>query len=244
MRIPRVYYQGDLAPEQQIILPSQASHYLAKVLRLEANHPVIFFNGDGHNYHGYLLRVEKQVTVFITQMQPNLSESPLQIHLGQVISRGEKMDFTLQKAVELGVTSVTPLISARCNVKLTQERQDKKSAHWQGVIVSACEQSGRSVVPACHDVTYFRTFLENSSAELKVILDPKASISLKTYWGQPIHSVNILIGSEGGFTDEEIALAKQYAYTPITLGARILRTETAGLCVMSLMQALFGDLML
>jgi 16S rRNA (uracil1498-N3)-methyltransferase len=243
MRIPRVYYQGALMPEAQIILPPQTAHYLSRVLRLTVNHPVTLFNGDGYNYIGYLQSVAKQVTISITDRQENFSESPLQIHLGQAISRGEKMDFTLQKAVELGVTSITPLVSTRCNVKLTQERQDKKTAHWQSVIVSACEQSGRSVVPICHEVMRFNTFVEASSADLNLILDPKASMSLKAHSHTPVSSVNVLIGSEGGFTDEELQFAREHQYTPIRLGARILRTETAGLCVLSLLQSLFGDLL-
>lgn len=245
MRIPRVFHPGPLQEGTQVNLSKSASHHLIDVLRLKPENPIVVFNGDGKDYVGYLSVVSKQAIVFITQANINKQESPLNLHLGQVVSRGEKMDFTIQKAVELGVTMITPIISARCNVRLNDERQEKKIHHWQSIMTAACEQSGRSIVPLCQPITPLSQFLANEKsifAKLNLMLDPSAEQGFASFQDANITHVKVLIGSEGGFTETEIMMAKEAGFIPITLGPRILRTETAGLTILSILQYRWGDL--
>lgn len=241
MRVPRVYQNTSIVVGNALALSTTASHHLAKVLRLAIDHPVILFNGDGYDYKAIITTIGKTISVNVTEKVFNSCESPLQIHLGQVISRGDKMDFTIQKAIELGVTAITPLFATRCNVKLDPERQNKKLTHWQGIIESACEQSGRSIVPVCHSLQTVFDWVNTVKADLKIILDPNGAIQLKQLTLQQPTSIAILIGSEGGLTSEEIQQAITYDFTSICLGTRILRTETAGLAICAVLQAMFGD---
>jgi len=151
------------------------------------------------------------------------------------------MDFTIQKAVELGVTEITPLTSERCNVKLDKSRQDKKIQHWQSIIESACEQSGRSIVPTCNEITRLTTWIDKVDADVKIILEPTGAITLNQLPSQDIKTIAVLIGSEGGFSELEIELAIKQKFHPIVLGQRILRTETAGLSLLGVLQYLYGD---
>jgi len=241
MRIPRIYHPETLSINNTITLTNTASNHLAKVLRLTQAHPLIVFNGDGFDYHAEIASIGKLVTVNIIQSEKNNVESPIKIHLGQVISRGDKMDFTIQKAVELGVTEITPLTSERCNVKLDKSRQDKKIQHWQSIIESACEQSGRSIVPTCNEITRLTTWIDKVDADVKIILEPTGAITLNQLPSQDIKTIAVLIGSEGGFSELEIELAIKQKFHPIVLGQRILRTETAGLSLLGVLQYLYGD---
>lgn len=241
MRIPRIYHPDKLEPNNTITLSNTASNHLAKVLRLSQGHPLILFNGDGNNYHAEIESIGKLVTVNIINKEINNTESPINIHLGQVISRGDKMDFTIQKAIELGVSEITPLTSERCNVKLDNARQDKKIQHWQGVIESACEQSGRSIVPKCQTMTNITKWLEQVTADLKIILEPRGAVTLNQIKQDDIKSIAVLIGPEGGFSEPEIDLAIKQGFHPVVLGPRILRTETAGLTLLSVLQFYCGD---
>jgi 16S rRNA (uracil1498-N3)-methyltransferase len=175
----------------------------------------------------------------IKKLEPT-SESPLKVVLLQGVSRGERMDYAIQKAVELGVHKIVPIVTERCNVQMRGERSDKKRQHWNGVITSACEQSGRSYLPDLGELTDFRTALDEADTEQKLILHPESEKSFSNFL--PVETVSVLIGPEGGFSDEEIQQSMVAGFTPVSFGTRILRTETASTAVIAVLQSLWGDL--
>jgi len=242
MRVPRFYTAQTLASDSSVILEEDTSHHLLRVLRLRNGDPLILFNGDGNEYMSVVEEAgKKQATVQIRRVQQVARESKLRISLGQGISRGERMDFALQKAVELGVAAVTPLWTKRSQVQLSGSRLEKRLSHWQGVVRSACEQSGRVVLPALHDTSGLDSWCSGqANTALKLVLDPAASVSLKQL--APATEVCVLIGPEGGLDNEEIQRAADNGFQRIRLGPRILRTETAALATLSALQTLWGDL--
>jgi len=242
MPSPRIYQQVLLAEGMEICLDHTASHHLLHVLRVKLNTPVIIFNGQGGEYEAVISKLEKRsVSVRILKFCAVDRESPLKIHLAQGISRGEKMDFTLQKAVELGVTEITPLLTTRCGVLLSKERWQKRLQHWQSVIVSACEQCGRNELPTLHDVIELKTWISASRSDLKFILAPNGVDILPASINSSA-SIELMVGPEGGFSEEEISFANKYQFVSIKLGPRVLRTETAALVALSILQASAGDL--
>jgi 16S rRNA (uracil1498-N3)-methyltransferase len=209
---------------------------------MQPEQSLILFNGDGHQYPAVITSIDKkQVTVTIEQQQRKDVESPIDLHLGQVVSRGEKMEFTIQKAVELGVTSITPLLSERCGVKLTHERMSKKVTQWQRIVISACEQSGRNRVPEVRPTTQLFDWLTQPLDGLKLNLHPKARHSINTL-DDSAKQFTLLVGPEGGLSENEIDEARRRGFTDILLGPRVLRTETAALTAITALQARFGDL--
>ncbi|WP_213999960.1 16S rRNA (uracil(1498)-N(3))-methyltransferase [Arsukibacterium sp.] len=241
MRIPRIYTPQSLTVNQSLQLDDDAANHVGRVLRMQAGQALQLFNGDGHNYAATITEVsKKQVSVNITDAQANPVESPLHIHLGQAISRGDRMDFAIQKAVELGVTEITPLFTERCGVKLDGERLSKRNEQWQKIAISACEQSGRSVVPTVHQAVNLDQWLGQSTNSLQLTLDPRASATIKTLTVS--QHIRLVIGPEGGFTDTEVAATSNAGFTGIQLGPRVLRTETAALSAISALQLQFGDL--
>ncbi len=242
MSSPRFYCDAKLGPGAQLELPENAAHHASRVLRLKAGDQAVLFNGDGHDYYVELLRVSKDgVTAKITDWAPANRESPLQVTLAQAISSGDRMDFTLQKAVELGVAAIQPLASERSVVKLTGERADKRREHWQNVVVSACEQSGRAHVPPVAAPTPLLNWLGSAqSFKHKIMLSPTAGHTLHEL-PKPEEDICLLIGCEGGFSPQEIQAAVSCGFTPVRLGARVLRTETAALAALAAMQTLWGD---
>ncbi|MFM2486548.1 16S rRNA (uracil(1498)-N(3))-methyltransferase [Celerinatantimonas yamalensis] len=243
MRIPRIYHPEPLRDHDQIDLSDDGAGHVARVLRLTTGHPITLFCGDGYDYHGEILELTKRsVSVQInTREDQHHLESPLNIHLGQVMSRGDKMDFTIQKSVELGVIAITPLLSERCGVKLDEKRLEKKRQQWQKVVVSACEQCGRAVVPIVHEVISLEQWSAQPTPALKLNLHPKAPYTIKSM-PTPTHGIRLLIGPEGGLSDDEINRCSILAFSEIQLGPRILRTETAALTAISALQCQFGDL--
>lgn len=244
MRIPRLFHPGSLAVDDHVKLSDDAFQHSVKALRMSSEQPLYLFNGDGNNYQAELVTVDKRsAAARVIAVEANETESSVSVHLGQVISRGDRMDFALQKSVELGVAEITPLFSERCGVKLTGERLEKKQQQWQKVVVSACEQCGRSRVPVVHPAQTLTNFVEQVTADLKLTLDPYAPLPLRqlTDAEQPT-SVALLIGPEGGFTEAEVDLAKHGQFKPIRIGPRILRTETAALTALSVIQYELGDL--
>lgn len=204
---------------------------------------LILFDGSNHIFEATIETVgKKQIDVSIQQQQLDDRESPLPIHLGQVISRGDRMEFTIQKSVELGVTTITPLWSERCGVKLDEERQDKKLQQWQKIAIAACEQCGRNVVPEIRPIMKLTDWCKEQDGMLKLNLHPRASYTLKSLPALPAEGVRLLIGSEGGLSAEEIAMTEQQGFTEVLLGKRVLRTETASLAVITALQTLYGDL--
>ncbi len=223
-------------------LPEQAAHHAARVLRLKEGDAVTVFNGQGGEGEARIAAIGKRgVGIEITAWHTVERESPLRVVLAQAISAGEKMDFTLQKAVELGVQAIQPLASERSVVKLSGERAEKRVAHWQGVAIAACEQSGRNRVPEVAPIRPLYEWLgQQDQTGLRLMLSPVADIGLRDL-PTPTGSTTLLIGPEGGFSEAEGKAAQRAGYIPVRLGARVLRTETAALAMLAAMQALWGD---
>lgn len=242
----RFYTNESLAIGQTIQLSENAATHATKALRLNVGDTATLFNGNGSDYKCELVSVKKnQVLATVLDSTPVNNESPLNITLLQAISSGDRMDFTIQKAVELGVSSIQPVISQRSVVKLSGERAEKRTEHWQNVAISACEQSGRAFVPQVQaPLNFSNLFLQlskNSQADdCKITLAPDAASSLSGL-PKPEGRIYLLIGSEGGLTDEEIKLSKTQGFQTVLLGPRILRTETAALTAIASMQTLWGD---
>ncbi|MDV5247679.1 16S rRNA (uracil(1498)-N(3))-methyltransferase [Shewanella xiamenensis] len=242
MRVPRIYQPQPLAVNQQLNLDEDGAAHIGKVLRMGSGEQISLFNGDGHDYLAEIVDAgKKSVTVKVLSCEANPSESPLNLHLGQVISRGDRMEFTIQKSVELGVNTITPLFSARCGVKLTGERLEKKIQQWQKIVISACEQSGRSQVPIVRPAMELQQWCSEPTSALKLNLHPRAAHGIN---GLDLsHTrVRLLIGPEGGLSAEEIAMTETYQFTDVLLGPRVLRTETASLTAITALQLRFGDL--
>ncbi|BDA62160.1 16S rRNA (uracil(1498)-N(3))-methyltransferase [Shewanella xiamenensis] len=242
MRVPRIYQPQPLAVNQQLNLDEDGAAHIGKVLRMGSGEQISLFNGDGNDYLAEIVDAgKKSVTVKVLSCEANPSESPLNLHLGQVISRGDRMEFTIQKSVELGVNTITPLFSDRCGVKLTGERLEKKIQQWQKIVISACEQSGRSQVPIVRPAMELQQWCSEPTSALKLNLHPRAAHGIN---GLDLsHTrVRLLIGPEGGLSAEEIAMTETYQFTDVLLGPRVLRTETASLTAITALQLRFGDL--
>jgi len=202
---------------------------------------VTLFNGDGRNYPGEISGIERQsvlVKLFDSQVPGN--ESPLKITLVQAISRGERMDYSLQKATELGVFCIQPVISSRVEVRLDDKRQARRLSHWQGVVISACEQSGRAMVPEVQAPLSLEQWLAAVDECPRMVLDPAAVIKMSSFSIMG-GAVSILVGPEGGFTDEELEGVRSGGVTAVSFGPRVLRTETAGPAAIAVLQSIAGD---
>ncbi|OUR60831.1 16S rRNA (uracil(1498)-N(3))-methyltransferase [Colwellia sp. 39_35_sub15_T18] len=247
MRNPRVYQNSEFTLNDTMKLSDDAFGHIVRVLRLVEGDIITLFNGnEAFQYSAKLVEVKKkQASVEIINRTVVKNESLLNIHLGQGISRGDRMDFTLQKSVELGVNTITPLFTERCGVKLSAERLSKKREQWQKIVISACEQSGRCFVPEVTQPVLLQDWLNEKTKALKLNLHPKAEHSIMTI---PVkfegdrQEVRLLIGPEGGLSDEEISQANQADFQDILLGPRVLRTETAALTAITALQCRFGDL--
>jgi 16S rRNA (uracil1498-N3)-methyltransferase len=237
MRLSRFFIDAPLSLGLQQ-LPEASAHYISRVLRLNVGAAVQLFDGSGTEYRGDLTEVgKKQVAVTLREEFSGLAESNLHIHLGQGLSRGERMDWAIQKATELGVAEITPIVSDRCEVRLKDERADKRLAHWRQIAISACEQCGRSVIPTIHPPASLQDWLP-LEAQLKLVLHPVAG-PLSAH--QKPETLAFLIGPEGGLNDNEIELARSAGFQPARLGPRVLRTETAPVVALSIAQQLWGD---
>jgi len=242
MQTSRVYQPTELAVGMDLVLTAEATNHLIRVLRYPVGACIYVFNGAGGEFKATILRIEKnKTTVRLEEFYAEDHESTLTIHLGQGISRGEKMDFTIQKAVELGVTQITPLITERCNVKLPPDRWEKRVAHWRAIAIAACEQSGRNKLPEIMQPMSAKTWITTLVTDWKFVLDPAGQQKLSEITGKP-GTVGILIGPEGGLDDNEITWAKQQNFISLKLGPRILRTETAAIAAITVMQSHFGDM--
>ncbi|MDO6488289.1 16S rRNA (uracil(1498)-N(3))-methyltransferase [Colwellia sp. 6_MG-2023] len=243
----RIYQDSELTLNDTVKLSDDAFGHIVRVLRLSEGDTVALFNGkEAVQYTAQLVDVKKkEASAKIIEQKVITNESPIDIHLGQGISRGDRMDYTLQKSVELGVSKITPLFTERCGVKLSGERLAKKHDQWQKIVISACEQSGRCIVPEVTEPMYLEDWLAQETSSLKLNLHPKATHSIMTL---PVDStenalqVRLLIGPEGGLSDEEISKANTADFQDILLGPRILRTETAALTAITALQCRFGDL--
>ena len=241
MRIPRIFTSQDLSAPLQVQLEKDAANHVSRVLRMSQGQQVELFNGDGHSYLGEISTLERnQVFVDINEALRNNNESPLTIHLYQGVSRGDKMDLTLQKGVELGVKEFTPLITERCGVKLDEKRWQKKHEHWQKVIESACEQCGRNIIPTLHPAIKLQAALEQLTSN-SFFMHPDASHSFKSINADTQSELQLWVGPEGGFSDEEINWVETHGCKPVRLGPRVQRTETAALAAVAVMNSVWGD---
>lgn len=243
MRIPRVYHPQCLENVKYCRLSEDAANHVGRVLRMQSGEALELFDGSNHIYQAIIMQADKkQVDVEIQSGAPDNRESNLNIHLGQVISRGDRMEFTIQKSVELGVNIITPLWSERCGVKLDGERLDKKIRQWRKIVIAACEQCGRNVIPQIRPVMKLQDWCAEQDGALKLNLHPRAEYSIRSLPEIPAAGVRLLIGSEGGLSPQEIAQTELQGFTEILLGKRVLRTETAALAAISALQTCFGDL--
>jgi 16S rRNA (uracil1498-N3)-methyltransferase len=238
MRLSRFFIDAPLSLGQHQ-LPEAQAHYIGRVLRHAAGDAVQLFDGSGQEYLGELAEVgKKSVRVELREAFAGLAESPLSIHLGQGLSRGERMDWAIQKATELGASAISPIVSERCEVRLKDERADKRMAHWRQVAISACEQCGRSVLPTIHTPIALADWLQQVEAQLKLVLHPVAEPLVSHVRPQ---SLAFLIGPEGGLSEAEVEQAKAAGFLAARLGPRVLRTETAPVVALSVAQQLWGD---
>lgn len=242
MRMVRIYQPGCYKPGQSLELSAEASQHVGLVLRMKLQSRLVLFCGDNHEFLAVITAVQKKkVVVYVESMALIDRESPRKIHLAQAISKGERMEFVVQKAVELGVSSITPIVSAHSVVKLDESRQEKKLKQWQAIAVAACEQSGRNTIPMIHPFASFDAFIKNTQAALKFILSPEGRHSWRDYTFDH-QEMALLIGPEGGLSEKELQQAQVARFLPLQLGPRILRTETAAITALSVLQAVSGDL--
>ena len=240
MRISRLYTPTPLTTGKHIELDDDNGHYVRTVLRLKTDDPIILFNGQGGEYSCLVAEVSrKTVSIAVEQWSDRSVESPLQVTLGLGISRGDRMDLTVQKSVELGVNRITPLLTERCVVQFKGEKKPQRLLHWQKIVQHAAEQSGRTTLPPLLEVETLQNWISKQQG-LKVFLDPYAETTLMELKPETM-KVTLLTGPEGGFSNTERDLAKASGFIPVRLGARILRTETASLAALAAVQMLWGD---
>lgn len=242
MRIPRIFTDSPLAVGGQCQLDDNAANHVGRVLRMQAGQALLLFNGDGQDYRATITEAgKKHVLVAVTEAAGNETESPLRVVLAQTLSKGDRMDYAVQKAVEMGVSEIVPLTTERCDVKLKGDREDKRLRHWQQVAISAAEQCGRARVPEIQPVMTVQQWLEHARAcDLRLVLHHRTERSLNTL--EKPSSIALMIGPEGGLTAKEIALAEDNGFLPVALGPRVLRTETAPVAAIALCQWLWGDI--
>lgn len=238
----RIHVAVPLAVGAELGLPDDAARHVAQVLRMRVGEALTLFDGHGGEYAAVIVEAgRREVRVRIGDHHPVDRESRLDITLVQCVSKGDRMDYTIQKAVELGVTRIVPVLSERGVVKLDAERWDKKLEHWRGVAISACEQSGRTRLPPVAAVQKLDTWLATPAAgALRLVLSPTGSASLRRL--ELSTEIALLVGPEGGLSDNEIAAARRAGCIGIGLGPRVLRTETAGVATLAALQLLWGDL--
>ena len=247
MRISRLFLEGSYQANQTIPLPKEQAHYVLTVLRLKNNFQIEAFNGHGLLAKGKLIVTSRRTAdLHIESVEETHTESPLNTVLVQGISKGDRMDASIQKAVELGVTAIQPVFTERCDVKLQDDKLEKRRSQWQAIVINACEQSGRTVVPQVLPIQTYQAWLdsknESSAPTFGLVLDPYAQDSLKTVTQPTIETaIHLLIGPEGGLTENEVDAAKILGLTPVQLGPRVLRTETSGPAILAILQTLWGD---
>ncbi len=244
MRTPRIHVAAPLQAGQSLSLPAQAGIHLTRVLRLAPGAPLLLFNGDGHDYAATLSTLGASVRVDVHARQAAAApESSLRLTLAQGIARGDKMDLILQKATELGATRIVPLLTARTEVKLDAARADKRMAHWQAVLVAACEQCGRACLPVLDAPQPLMQWLAKRPAATEqaplLVLDPQATLRVREL--PVLQAATLVIGPEGGLDGADHVMLRASGARGLRLGPRVLRTETAGLAALAALQALAGD---
>jgi 16S rRNA (uracil1498-N3)-methyltransferase len=255
MRVTRVYVDAPLTPGTRITLEGNAASHITRVLRLRVGEALTLFNGRGGEYAAGIDRAHGGVvTVAVGEARPIERESPLELTLAQGVSRGERMDLVVQKATELGATGLVPVLTERSVVRLDVQQADRKWNHWHSIVIGACEQSGRNRLPELSPPLPLGQFLRNvssgpgeagraapASAHARLLLSPAAASRIEDV-PRPLASITVLIGPEGGLSEVEEAAARAAGFTPVRLGPRVLRTETAAIAALTLLQREFGDL--
>jgi 16S rRNA (uracil1498-N3)-methyltransferase len=243
MRMNRVHAEQPLAAGLELALPDAAAYHVARVLRLRPGAPLVLFDGSGADFRAEIVAVEgDRVRVRVGERTAGLRESPLAITLVQAVSRSERMDWTLQKATELGVRRIQPVLSARSVVRLDEQQAAKKLRHWQAIVAGACEQCGRSVLPDVRaPLELSRYFAQSPREGQRLVLSPDGPASLAGL-ASTAARIELLIGPEGGLDDAELDASARAGFAPVRLGPRVLRTETAGIVALAVLQALWGDL--
>lgn len=241
MNLPRFYCREALSPGAHIELPEPVARHAVRVLRLPPGAAITLFDGRGGEYEARIERIEKdRVMASLGSWQEIERESPLTVTLVQAVQAGEKMDFTIQKSVELGVKEFIPVDSRRSVTRLSGDRAAKRVAHWQGVAASACEQCGRNQVPLVTPLEKLENWLARPAhGAMRLMLAPDAAGTLADI--KPSGPIQLLIGAEGGLDPQEVIAAQQAGFVGVRMGPRILRTETAGLAALAAMQTLWGD---
>ena len=238
MRCPRIHLPAPLSVGDEVALPETAARHLVRVLRLGPGAAVRLFNGAGGEYAATLARVEKRrVSARIEAFDPREAELPFRAVLAQAVSRGDRMDLTLQKAVELGVTAITPLVTARSAPLPSGERLARRVTHWRGVVASACEQCGRNRLPEVSPPQPLPEWLDRAPPGTRLVLDPEAGVPLRDLPALE-STVTLLVGPEGGLDEDETARARDAGFAGIGLGPRVLRTETAALAALAQLHCL------
>lgn len=240
MRIPRIYQQGDINIGDELDIERAATHHLTRVLRLRQDASIIVFNGQGGEYLGHINIQGKKASFIPDTFSDPQRESTLDICLLQGISKGDRMDLSIQKAVELGVNSIVPVFCHRTVVNLKDDRMEKKLNHWRSIAVSACEQSGRNIIPEIKAPVTVDELCNSKPPGIKLTMDPEAGVKLSTLQATG-QKISLLIGPEGGLSDAEIDQAKSAGFQGIQLGPRVLRTETAALATIAALQTQWGD---
>lgn len=240
MRVSRIYVPAPLHTGQRIELDGETAHYVRDVLRLKQEQRIVIFNGQGGEYQCRLSLVSRKcVSVEIDQYFARDLESPLTVNLGLGVSRGDRMDWSVQKAVELGVSRLTPLVTERCVIKFSDDKKQQRLSHWRNIIQHAAEQSGRNRLPELDEIADLPNWVARQQ-NLKVFLDPYAQQALTDLQLTGPY-VTLLSGPEGGFSEQERQTALASGFIPVRMGARILRTETAVLAALAAAQTLWGD---
>ena len=241
--MPRLFVDAELRPNATLSLPEDAAHHAARVLRLQEGDAVVLFDGRGGEYEARLsLPGRGQVEARTGARSDIERESTLAVTLVQAVSSSEKMDFTIQKAVELGVAAIQPVLTAKSVVRLSAEREEKKLTRWRRVAIAACEQCGRNRVPGIGEAMTVEAYSRiPGSASLRLLLSPQGDSGLKEVQGKIGHAVTLAVGPEAGFSDEEERLLGHAGFLAVRLGPRILRTETAALAALAALNALAGD---
>jgi len=239
--LTRLFFSGPIAEHGEAHVSGAQAHHVTHVLRLPAGAPLTVFDGRGVEYAASIKRIDKSgLTLALTARREVSRESPLTVTLAQGISSGERMDYTVQKCVELGVSAIQPLLTQRSVVRLAGERAQKRVAHWQAVAAAACEQCGRNQLPRVLPVQTLPAWLGGAISGARYALSPLGGMRLRDLQ-QPAGAISLLAGPEGGWNEAEITAARGAGFTPLTLGPRVLRTETAAVAALAAMQALWGD---
>lgn len=240
----RLYFPGAIADHGECHVVAGQAHHVIHVLRLQVGAALTLFDGRGGEYVALIKRLDKSgLTLSVAERREVNRESPLGVVLAQGISSGERMDYTVQKCVELGITAIQPLTTQRSLVRLTSERADKRVGHWQSVAAAACEQCGRNVVPGILPVQPLMKWLgaaQSSREDARYLLSPHANTRLRELV-RPQGTLTLLVGPEGGWNPDETSAAVGAGFIPLTLGPRVLRTETAAVAALAALQAVWGD---